>query len=234
MNRVGGAHTDHLVVAARTLDEGVAWCEATLGVVPGPGGAHALFGTHNRLLRLASDEAPQAYLEIIAIDPEARPTRQAPLRRWFDLDDPALRQRLRHEGPQLVHWVARVPDIRTACAAWRDLDIERGPVIEASRPTPQGLLRWRLTVRDDGQRLFGGALPTLIEWNDTHPTDAMAPAGLRLRALRLQHPEADRLRAALAAIGLDGVTVDAGPAGLQADLVTAPGTLISLTHTATA
>jgi hypothetical protein len=38
---VSGTHAgqlDHLVVAARTLDEGVAWCEATLGVTPGPGG----------------------------------------------------------------------------------------------------------------------------------------------------------------------------------------------------
>ena len=29
---------DHLVVMAASLDEGVAWCEATLGVTPGPGG----------------------------------------------------------------------------------------------------------------------------------------------------------------------------------------------------
>ena len=102
---------DHLVVAAATLAEGVAWCEATLGLTPGPGGAHALFGTHNRLMRLHSAEQPRAYLEIIAIDPAATATRLAPLRRWFDLDDPALRERLQREGPQLVHWVASVPDI---------------------------------------------------------------------------------------------------------------------------
>ena len=45
---------DHLVVAAATLDEGVAWCERTLGVTPAPGGKHALFGTHNRLLAIGS------------------------------------------------------------------------------------------------------------------------------------------------------------------------------------
>ena len=28
------ARIDHLVIAARTLDEGVRWCEATLGVAP--------------------------------------------------------------------------------------------------------------------------------------------------------------------------------------------------------
>ncbi len=228
------AHIDHLVVAAASLAEGVAWCEATLGVTPGPGGAHALFGTHNRLLRLHSAAHPKAYLEIIAIDPAATPTRPAPLRRWFDLDEPTLRQRLQREGPHLVHWVASVPDLEAAVAAWQVLGLDRGPVIEASRPTPQGLLRWRITVRDDGQRLFGGALPTLIQWGNTHPADGMADAGLGLRALRLQHPEADRLRAALAAIGLDGLGVNTGPAGLQADLSTARGTPVSLSHTDTA
>jgi hypothetical protein len=226
MKRV--ACLDHLVVAAASLAEGVAWCEATLGVTPGPCGAHALFGTHNRLLR--SDAHPQAYLEIIAIDPAATPTRPPPLRRWFDLDDPALRRRLADEGPQLIHWVASVPDIDAACARLSALGIERGPVIEASRPTPQGLLRWRITVRDDGQRLFGGALPTLIQWGDTHPAAAMAAAGLSLQALRLQHPEAQRLQAALAAIGLDGVGVQPGPSGLRADLGTTSGEPLALIH----
>lgn len=223
MNQASRAGIDHLVVAAPSLAEGVAWCEATLGPTPGPGGAHALFGTHNRLLRLHSTVHPKAYLEIIAIDPAATPTRPPPLRRWFDLDDPALRERLRREGPQLIHWVASVPNIDAACARLRALGIERGPVIDASRPTPQGLLRWRITVRDDGQRLFGGALPTLIQWGDTHPADGMTGADLGLQGLTLQHPDAGRLTAALTAIGLDGVAVHTGPAGLRADLTTADG-----------
>jgi hypothetical protein len=75
--RRGGAVTfvavDHLIVAAASWTDGVAWCEATLGVTPGPGGKHPLMGTHNRLLKMASDTYPQAYLEIIAIDPDAPP-----------------------------------------------------------------------------------------------------------------------------------------------------------------
>lgn len=218
MNAPVGARIDHLVVAATSLAEGVTWCEATLGLAPGPGGAHALFGTHNRLLRLHSTAHPQAYLEIIAIDPAATPTRPPPLRRWFDLDDPALRQRLQQDGPQLVHWVTSVPDIGAACARLRALGIERGPVIEASRPTPQGLLRWQITVRDDGQRLFGGALPTLIQWGEAHPADRMPDTGLSLLGIRLAHPHAGTLRQALAAIGLEGVAVDEGPARLAAQL----------------
>ncbi|MDG5978398.1 hypothetical protein H010_24317 [Hydrogenophaga taeniospiralis CCUG 15921] len=224
------AQIDHLVVAARTLDEGVAWCEATLGVTPGPGGEHALFGTHNRLLRLACASAPRAYLEIIAVNPQATPPRLAGRKRWFDLDDPALQERLAQHGPQLVHWVASVPDIEAAHARLQALGMGRGPVIGASRPTPQGLLQWRITVRDDGQRLFDGALPTLIQWGDTHPAASMPHSGLTLQALTLAHPEAPRLQQALVAVCLDGVAVAPGPAALTAQLDTpqGPRTLASL------
>ena len=68
---------DHLVVLASSLDEGAQWCEAVLGVTPGPGGEHALMGTHNRLLSLASPAYPQAYLELIAINPGAASARPA-------------------------------------------------------------------------------------------------------------------------------------------------------------
>jgi hypothetical protein len=73
-------------------------------------------------------------------------------------------------------------------------------------------------VRDDGQRLFGGALPTLIQWGDTHPADGMPDAGLSLLGLHLAHPQAGTLRQALAAIGLEQVAVDEGPARLVAQL----------------
>lgn len=214
------AQIDHLVVAARTLDEGVAWCETTLGVAPGPGGEHPLFGTHNRLLRLDGGEIPDAYLEVIAIDPRATPTRAPGLRRWFDLDDPALQQRLQRQGPQLVHWVARVPDIDASLVALRAIGIQRGPVVNASRQTAHGLLQWRISVRDDGQRLFNGALPTLIQWNGTHPTRHMPASGVALRRLHLRHAGAAGLRAALQAVGLPGITVSDGPAGLAAELDT--------------
>ncbi|WP_234267549.1 VOC family protein [Hydrogenophaga sp. NFH-34] len=230
MTAAAPAQLDHLVVAARTLDDGVAWCRATLGVEPGPGGAHPLFGTHNRLLRLDSVDHPRAYLEIIAIDPPVRPQRAPSLKRWFDLDDPALQARLAQQGPQLVHWVAAVPDLAAATAAWAALGIDRGPALAASRPTPDGLLQWQITVRDDGQRLFDGALPTLIQWGDTHPSARMAGAGLTLRSLHLQHPQADRLQQALAAIGLTGVAASAGPARLTTRLSGPDGQERCLTH----
>lgn len=172
---------DHLVIAARTLGEGVDWCEATLGLRPDGGGRHAFMGTHNRVFAIGSAAFPQAYAEIIAIDPDApAPTAHA---RWFDLDDAALQRTLADDGPQLVHWVARGDDTAAAHAALRDAGIDCGAWRDAERMTPHGLLRWRIGVRADGRRLLGGAAPALIGWGDVHPTDAMPASGVALRAM---------------------------------------------------
>jgi hypothetical protein len=225
------ATLDHLVVLATSLASGVAWAEATLGVTPGPGGEHPLMGTHNRLLRLrtSSDQATAqpgaAYLEIIAINPDASPALVAPARRWFDMDDLALRERVALQGPQLVHWVARVPVLAAALQAWQQLGINRGEARAASRPTPGGLLQWQISLRPDGQRLFDGCLPTLIEWGPHHPTATMADSGLTLQALTLQHPQAAQLQEACRAIGLQAVVIADGPARLSAQLGTPRGPL---------
>jgi hypothetical protein len=214
---------DHLVVLAATLDDGVAWCEATLGVTPGPGGEHPLMGTHNRLLRIASAAFPAAYLEIIAINNEANNDHLTLGKRWFDMDDATLAAGVARQGPQLIHWVARVPDVTGAVDALAELGIDRGPVLAASRATPRGLLQWQITVRPDGQRLFDGALPTLIQWGGTHPTDAMPDAGLTLQSLTLQHPQAPALQAACSRLGLAQPAITPGPAALRATLQTPRG-----------
>jgi catechol 2,3-dioxygenase-like lactoylglutathione lyase family enzyme len=218
------AKLDHLVVMATSLDQGVAWCQATLGITPGPGGQHALMGTHNRLFRLEGGRYPGAYFEIIAIDPQA-PAPQR--RRWFDMDDATLREKLARHGPQLAHFVVRVNDIDAAVAALRAQGVDRGEVLAASRPTADGLLQWRISVRADGQRLLDGCLPTLIEWGAAgglaHPAQAMPASGVHLLVLTLQHPQADVLQAACRAIGLRGVTVQTGPASLAAQLQTPIG-----------
>jgi hypothetical protein len=205
------ARVDHLVIAAADLEEGVRWCEQRFGVRPEAGGVHPLMGTHNRLLKIASPAFPRAYLEIIAVDSGAPHGRTAGQRRWFDLDDAGLQARLATGGPRLLHFVAEVADASAALQALAPLRIDRGRLIEASRDTPAGRLAWRLTVRDDGQRLFYGALPTLIEWGPVHPSDSLGDSGVALRALRLSHPRAGDLDAALRAIGLA-----AAPAGLAA------------------
>ena len=222
---------DHLVVVASSLDEGVAWCEATLGITPGPGGEHPLMGTHNRLFSIASDAFPGAYFEIIAIHSVALQQALTGTSRWFDMDSPVLQAQVAAYGPQLVHWVARVPDAAVACSQLATLGLDRGPVRAASRETPHGTLQWQISVRDDGQRLLDGCLPTVIQWGEVHPTDRMPASGVQLQTFSLQHPQAALLGSAIAALGLQ-TPVAQGPAALQVDLETPKGRvqLRSLPH----
>ncbi|GAA4926003.1 VOC family protein [Actinomycetospora succinea] len=179
----------------------------------GPGGRHALFGTHNALLALGG----ATYLELIAVDPEA----PAPGRpRWFGLDTADLRGRLA-EGPRLVHWVARpavlppVPD-------------DHGERLHLTRDA----LAWTLTVPRDGTLPGDGSglVPSLIAWDSpggAHPTDALEDVGVRLERLVLSSPDAPDLRRRLAALGLSGcVTVADGPPALRAELRTPAGVVL--------
>jgi hypothetical protein len=170
---------DHLVVACRTLALGRDWCATTFGVAPETGGRHPSMGTHNAVLNVSSTRFPASYLELIAIDPDApSPSR----RRWFDLDALTWED---SDAPRLVHWVARTDDIVAASAALRRTGFDPGPIVAAERTTPRGLLRWRITVRDDGARPAAGAVPLLIEWSDVHPVDALPARGVALEALAL-------------------------------------------------
>lgn len=219
---MNGAAVDHLVVAAGTLEQGVAWCAAKFGVAPAAGGVHPLMGTHNRLLRLGG-RFDRCYLEIIAIDPQAAPPAR---RRWFDLDAPALQATVRQE-PRLVHFVARCGDAAGALAAWRAQGLEAGTLVGAQRQTPAGLLQWQISLRGDGRRLLAGALPTLIEWAGCHPTDQLPASGVMLHGLTAHHPQPARLQAAYDALGLEGVAIAAGGPDLVAKL-SAPAGAVEL------
>jgi hypothetical protein len=218
------AVVDHLVVLAASLEQGCAWSERLLGVTPGPGGEHPLMGSHNRLINVSGPAFSRTYVEIIAINPGVAPGKAHAQKRWFDMDDPVLEARVTREGPLLIHFVAAVSDVAAAVKALAAHGLDRGHVVQASRQSAAGLLGWRITVRDDGQRLFYGGLPSLIEWTgSTHPVDAMAPSGVTLEALEFSHPRPDKLSAAYAAIGLVDVTAAHGAPSLKATLMTPLG-----------
>ena len=228
---------DHLVVVAKNLDIGVQWCEATLGITPGPGGEHAQYGTHNRLFKIATPATPLAYFEIIAFQPGAKRLAGANAKCWFDLDDAALQAAVALE-PRLVHFVGQTDDIGAARAALKAQGIDRGPAVQASRHSRKGLLQWQITVRDDGQRLFNGALPSLIQWGKPdaaeplrlHPRNSLPRSGVTLHSLAVTHPTAAKLQAAYEAIGLNGVSVQPGPANITATLHTPKGTVALHSH----
>ena len=178
---------DHLVIAARTLEEGAEWVEARLGVPMGPGGKHAAMGTHNRLLFLG----PGRFLEVIAVDPDAAPPGRP---RWFALDEPETIVRLAR-GPALIHWVVRSDDIERAVKATASGEAQ---ILALSR----GAYRWRIAIPASGRLAQRGIAPTVIQWDGAHPCDALAESGCRLEALLLRHPESERTLRALRDAGL--------------------------------
>jgi hypothetical protein len=206
---------DHLVVAARTLEEGVAWVEARLGVAMGAGGKHALMSTHNRVLNLGS----RRFLEVIAIDPEAPPPGRP---RWFSLDEPEMAERLA-KGPALIHWVARSDDIERAVGATATAETE---ILSLAR----GAYRWSMGVPRSGRLERRGIVPTIIQWEGAHPCDAAPDSGCRLERLVLRHPEAARTLAALRAAGLGaGESVEAAEQGARLEArIRAPGGVVQL------
>lgn len=224
---------DHLVVAARSLDEGVAWCEATLGITPQAGGEHEQFGTHNRLFKIATPRYPMAYFEIIAINPAASVQKRNANKRWFDLDDPALHAAIAQE-PRLIHFVVSTSDIQLASKTWRAQGLDIGPVVQAQRHTDKGLLQWQITVRENGQRLLGGTLPTLIQWgkaDDTeptrlHPRNSLPRSGVSLQNIMVTHPAADALRTAYEAFDLKDIAISEGEANISAHLQTPRGLVV--------
>jgi hypothetical protein len=182
---------DHLVVAATTLADGIDYIASTTGATAHPGGKHVAMGTHNALLRLSE----RTFLEVIAIDPAGvRPARP----RWFELDSIALQAELT-ERPRLIHWVARTTRIEQAAAA---CPVPLGVV----QPMARGDYRWRITIPDDGSLPAKGIVPTLIEWDvPQHPAESLPKSDVTLVSLAAQHREPADIRAALAALGLDGV-----------------------------
>jgi hypothetical protein len=221
---------DHLVVAAHTLEQGVQWCEATLGITPEAGGEHSQFGTHNKLFKIATPAHPLAYFEIIAINPGAKGPANPNAKRWFDLDNPELRATVAKE-PRLIHFVAGTDEMLPARIALKGLGIDRGPAMPASRHSRKGVLHWQITVREDGYRLFEGCLPTLIQWGKPddaeplrlHPRNSLPRSRVSLDSIAVSHPSSAKLQAAYAAIGLEGVAIEEGPANLSATLKTPKG-----------
>lgn len=204
MTTASALELDHLVVAARSLEEGARFVSDALGVESAPGGTHVAMGTHNRLVGLWGG----AYLEIIAIDPQAERERAAhdaaaaPRPRWFALDDPAMRERLQR-GPYLAHWAARVSHPKDL-GRWQSQYPSR---IATVMPMARGDLAWRLTVPGDGafpswQGAGEGIVPTLIQWDTVaHPSTRLPETGLALKRLKATHPRADEIRAHLKWLG---------------------------------
>jgi hypothetical protein len=222
---------DHLVIAARTLEEGASFIAGKLGVEMSGGGAHPLMRTHNRLLNLWGG----VYLEVLAPDPDAAAV-EPPRARLFAFDEPAFRKRL-ETGPQLVHWVARV-DRPKLLTRWQAQYPERIPAVV---PMTRGANSWNLTVPADGafpawQGTGDGLLPSLIQWDTPqHPSATLPETGIALKSLTGFHPRAHLLSEQLAWLGashLMRVEVTAGAPVLVAEFELPDGSIVTLGESA--
>ena len=232
---MGTLHTniDHLVVAARSLEEGTAWCEATLGITPQAGGEHEQYGTHNRLFNMATPRYPTAYFEIIAINPVASAQKRPEKKRWFDLDDDGLQASIAQQ-PSLIHFVVNTTDIQVATNTWKAQGLDIGPVVHAQRQTEKGPLHWQITVRNDGQRLFDGTLPTLIQWGEPdatepmrmHPSTSLPRSGVGLLNVMVSHTATDILTSAYKAVHLNDIEMISGEANISVHLQTPKGLVV--------
>ena len=188
---------DHIVIAAKTLDEGRALARETLGVDAVDGGKHDGLATHNTLLKLDG----RRYLEIIAIDPDAG----APhFPRWFGLDTAEVRDHIAH-GPRLVAWVARTSGAPNAIE-----QLAASPNYSAKmvRTATRADFRWRFAFTPDGKRINGGVVPHLIQWETpAHPCERLPESGVSLIALALGAPEPEGTMALLESFAFSDAVV---------------------------
>lgn len=188
--------TDHVTIAAASLDQGADHVRKTLGVDLAPGGKHPDMSTHNRVAATGRGE----FLELIAIDPDAP---SVPHPRWFGLDRPDRRARLARL-PAPAGWVVRTDNLAEAVAR---SPVELGRVRKMSR----GDRSWSLTVPDSGFSELDGLAPAFIEWDrEPHPAESMRKVDLRLAEVILRHPDPVAVRDFLDATGISHLaTVDA-------------------------
>lgn len=192
---------DHVIYAAPELGAAVDAIEQRYGVRAAGGGQHVGLGTHNRLLALG----PDAYLEIIAPDPD-QPEPSAP--RPYGVDGVT--------GSGLVGWAITVDDIEGARDEARAKGFDPGEVIEGSRRTADGgVLRWRIT----SNAFTGGVVPFLISWGDSPHPATSAPTGLTMGSLHIEHPDPASITARLHALGVEVEVRSASQPAIAVEIV---------------
>lgn len=198
---------DHLLWAVPDLKTGCRNLAQRTGVTPSPGGRHPGVGTHNALADLGGGR----YLEIIAPDPsQDRLTGLG--RHLVGLEEEAL-----------ITWCARAADLEKTADRARRAGLAPGRAVAMSRQRDDGVtLHWR--ILEIGGHPWGPLVPFFIEWGPgvPHPSETAA-RGLRLKSLRLEHPNMSPLQDVLLALDLE---VDVGVAvhpALRATLETPCG-----------
>ena len=106
-------------------------------------------------------------------------------------------------------WAAKSNDLEQLAREAERQGVRLGEVSAGSRRHPDGVrLAWRYT--NPRTVLADGLIPFFIDWGQTpHPAQAAA-TGATLVDLRAEHPEPERARSLLEALGI-ALPVTAGP-----------------------
>ncbi len=182
---------DHFVLAADTLEQGIAYLEEQLGITLPFGGVHPAMGTHNCLMQLSED----LFFEIIAINPQSLidDTLKVKQPRWFSLDSPFLQAQLKQQ-PMLLTWVVNTRDMQRSANS----GIYRQCAI---RNISRGDLSWQFSLPDDGSLLANGLMPYVLQWSGEHPAAKMPDLGCSLIEINLFHPQKTWIESQLQEIG---------------------------------
>jgi hypothetical protein len=202
--RSAGEAVDHLLLGTSDLESTVAWFQARSGVKPALGGVHPGRGTRNALASLGGGH----YLEIIAPDPAQTVFN-------FQID---LRKMT---APALVNWAVTSDNLETVVRVAAGAKYAVYGPNEGARTRPDGSkLLWRTVgVLAPFRDASVDPMPFFIQWGRgvTHPS-ADSPAGCRLVALELRHPQPSLLHDTLALFGIEANVTKADRPGLSATL----------------
>ncbi|HEY1867685.1 MAG TPA: VOC family protein [Candidatus Cybelea sp.] len=187
---------DHVIYVDPDLERGIRTFADEYGVAAVPGGSHRGIGTRNALIGLRSP----AYLEVMGIDYDQD---VAPADRPFGLDTTSV--------PRFVAWCARAArPLEATVAIAHAAGLDLGEIRTMSRRRPDGsTFSWTMTNPWANRY---DVLPFYIDWGDGASPATSLPPTLTLASLTLVHPQLERIRAMLDALGEDEVEVQRGPA----------------------
>lgn len=208
--RTNGLDLDHLALACRTMDEGVAHVEALTGATP-----LVLPAEPGQWYRSASlPLGPDCALEVLAPNPA------------HDRFHPLGTVLRSFEEPRLLFWylaTSSMDRLRLAVEA-AGSGLHRVETIGPDRadddPARHGQLPIAYTRAQIGKR-FTSAMPLVIEWRLRHDREG-ADQRCSVTSFVASHPDADSHNRVLAALGARARLV-AGPHRLRLDLSTPNG-----------
>jgi len=162
---------DHIIIAARDLDEATQLYRDGLGLDTRFGGRHTGRGTHNAIIRFGLD-----YLEILSVVDEME-LRAAPAKRARLLDF------LAHQTGGLLAYCLATNDIDALADRFRSAGLDALGPFEMERTRPDGIvLKWRLLI--PGGSAYRQPWPFFIQWEMpdaerlTHETRGEHPLGV--------------------------------------------------------